>query len=502
MIAYILKALISLVSIALVIRLFGVEIQGLIAFGKMLTAAGYFSLFTLGLNSILIRKIEASGGRNGQKEESYQWLSLISRRAIAIGLLLGFLILAAFSLPASQNAFLLITGLSIVPAQIRESLVALVALSLPFQFFGRIAQASLMGVHDFKAVQAAEVMGSALRLLSILLFWFQGWDSHQLVLIVVGVEVICSLFLGYRLNLIFPLRAWMGVRAAHLKLELKTELEERKASVLLEFLNQLATPYLAMQVLGAAGLGLFDALFKLTKFLKIFFEKIGSSVLPAALASEWRKGQGSWGHPFARACFLMAFLVLPLMGVLMGISNALLRIWLGPLFATYGQELNLGFLAMLPLIFISLQSVVLSSKPEVSQAENKVNIFEDLFGLPLLYLMTAHFGVLGIFLNRLLVAWFGWIPRIYFIVKFYNVPLGQLFMGFRWTAPLSLLTAIILQSLASFSIHWALLFAGALLSLVINWSLIYKFSEAEEKNLVVRILSDFKFFLRKKPSLP
>ena len=98
------NTLISLVSIALVIRLFGIEVQGLVAFGKLLSVGGFFSFFTLGLSAILTRKMKGTMNR-GFNEESRQWLALISRWGFGLGVLVSLMLARGLYFAESEPFF-------------------------------------------------------------------------------------------------------------------------------------------------------------------------------------------------------------------------------------------------------------------------------------------------------------------------------------------------------------------------------------------------------------
>jgi O-antigen/teichoic acid export membrane protein len=496
-IAFAINAVIGFVSVSLAVRLYGIETQGLIAFGKLLTTAGYLSLFSLGLPSILTRKIAHHQGRQ-ESESSLDWIAAGSRLLFFVGLALSLSLLVLFFSDQVRQSFLEVTGFSIVPAAEQANLILVLALTIPVQFVALGSQASLFGAQDFASIRSSEISSSFLNLIFLLAFWWAGVPGEKLVLTVVISETVKSLYMIYRLHRIFPLQRWVLRKFSSLRPELWAEIKVGYSSSIMGFLDTTAAPYVAMRVLGVSGLGVYDSLSKLARVVKTAFGLFNSSILPHAISVEAKKGQTIVSQLFVKASFLVAFFIVPGFAVLMGLSPWILKLWLGSEFSSFWQELNIGYVTVFASIFIGLQGSIFSSRRETIAKMTVINFTENLIGLPLLYWMSLQYGVMGLFLNRLFVTWAGWIPRTWVVVQSYDFKAMNYLKVFRWTVPIGIFLGFTILSLSRVNLHPLLVFLTAGLLLLPAWGIIFFLSSADEKSIVQRTWNEIMILSRLK----
>lgn len=494
--AFGINAVLGFLTVSLIVRAFGLEAQGLVAFSKLFTTSGYLALFCLGLPTIIMRKVAFYRGRNHDQMCS-DWVSLGLAASLLLATPIALLAMALYYVEPVQQVFCQLTGLHLFNTELQGQFILLVMMTIPFQFVGMISQSILFGLQDFAEIRISEIGTTVFNLFAVIVFWFFHWQAERLALTVIFFELARAFYLTFFVLQRFPISKMKLSAVTHLSADFKQELKVSFFSSLMAFLDNNAILYVAAQVLGPAGLGLYDSLSKISRILKTAFGLVTSALMPHAISTEAAKGQGRVVKIYHEMSFIVGFFMIPPITLLVALSPLILKLWLGANFVQYWPLLAVGFLTTLALVLISMQGSFFSSRREVIVDTSIVNFFENLIGLPLLYWMCLVQSVEGLFVNRLLVVWIGLIPRALVVTKHYQYKLMDTVKVFRWSFVVSSLVCIFLMYLYW---HWqsmVLSIISAVLLLALSWVLIYQKSNIAEKALVSKTINEILALLPK-----
>ncbi len=495
--AFGINAVLGFLTVSLIVRAFGLEAQGFIAFSKLFTTSGFLALFCLGLPTVIMRKVAFYRGRNEDSLCS-DWVTLGLMASLFLAAPIALLAMGLYYVEPLQQIFCQITGLHLFNSDLQSKFILLVMVTIPFQFIGMISQSILFGLQDFAEIRISEIGTTVFNLLAVIIFWFFHLQPEQLALTVIFFELARAFYLTFFVLQRFPISKMKFSSLGHLFADFKLEIKVSFFSSLMAFLDNNAILYVAAQVLGPAGLGLYDSLSKISRILKTAFGLVTSALMPHAISTEAAKGQGRVVKVYHDMSFVIGFFMVPPITLLVALSPLILKLWLGSAFVQYWPLLAIGFMTTLALVLISMQGSFFSSRREVIIDSSIVNFFENLIGLPLLYWMCLLQSVEGLFLNRLLVVWIGLIPRTMVVAKHYQYKLTDTLKVFRWSFLVSALVCVFLMYLYWYSQSMLLSLSSAVVLLAISWFIIYRQSSETEKALIVKTVNEVLALLPKK----
>lgn len=485
--AFAINALIGFVTVSLIVRAFGLELQGLVAFAKLFTTTGYLSLFCLGLPSLITRKIAFYHGKE-EFHYSEAWVAIGLRASLFLATPIAILFFCTYTTPFLRNTFIRITGLHIMQPDLRNLFIALILVTIPLQFIGMACQAILLGLQKFGEIRTSEVGTSLLNLSSVIVVWLWKFSPAWLTITVILFELARSAYLSFFVCRRFSFAKLIKIDITPFLSEFKSELKVSFFSSLMAFLDTNAILYVSAQMLGPTGLGLYDTISKISRVIKTAFGLIASALMPYAISSEAAKGKEYVVTLFKNISYAVGIFLLPPLICLTSLSDLILQLWLGKKYSSYAPLLAVAFLTTTGSVWISFQGSLFSSRREVVASTTVVNFLENLIGLPLLYLMCKWFGAAGLFTNRLLIVWSGLIPRSLVFSRFYHFSAWSSLKPFRWSIPLSTLAGLIIY-LVNMHFKTALvLIPIAFFLLLLDWYFIYKLSNLEERKVFEKII--------------
>lgn len=485
--AFAVNALIGFISVSLIVRAFGLELQGLVAFAKLFTTSGYLNLFCLGLPNLIARKV-AFYNEKQEFHYSEAWVAIGLRASLFLATPIAILFLCTYNIPFLKDIFIRVTGLHIIQPDLRNLFIALILVTIPLQFIGMACQAILFGLQQFGEIRISEIGTTLLNLLSVIAIWLLKFSPIWLTITVILFELARSAYLSFFVCRRFSINKLIKIDVSSFLSDFKSELKVSFFSSLMAFLDINAVPYVAAQVLGPAGLGVYDTISKISRLMKTAFGLIASALMPYAISSEASKGKEYVVSLFRDIGYTVGVFLLPTLVCMMSLSGLILQLWLGKKYVSYAPLLVVAFLTTAASVWISLQGSLFSSRREVVASTTIVNFLENLVGLPLLFLMCKWSGVNGLFTNRLLIVWSGLAPRSLVFSRFYHFSALSSLKPFRWSIPLSVLTGLIIYLVNTHFKTAVVLLPVAGFLLLLDWYFIYKLSNLKERNVFEKVI--------------
>lgn len=479
-ISFVLVALVGFLNLSLIVRSFGIETQGLVALANLLSAKGYFAIALLGLPMMVGRKV-AHLKDNHDIQVVQSWIKGSYFLSIVLGLVvsLNFLVLQNF-FPAILNTL----GFGQLPIELKDKAVYFLILTIPLQFISVISQAVLFGQQQFAKIRSSEIISSLFSTVAILIAVGMSANGHVLLFTTFSIEALKSVYLIFWSNQ-GPLR----ISVSHFfnfkfPVGFYKEFKVCSASSGMAFLDNTAPAYFISHFLGLSGLGVFDTLTKASRILKTTFGLLNSSILPHAISKEAKLGGDSVVPMYFNSLTLVSLIIVPLVFCFGPISGGILGVWLGSGFEVYGKEFFLSLIGVVSIIFIGLQGAIFSSRLSVVRKTFWLNLWENILGLPTMIWMIIDFGIFGVFLNRFLVLFFGFIFRSLMICREYKISFRTILKQVQIQFIVAFVALAVMLGVQYSTESLILQLVGAIVMTGISWVVIYLFLPADKKEFV------------------
>lgn len=327
-VAYAFAGVLGLFAVGLIVKSYGVGILGLTVLLRGFLPSGFLGMIDFGVSEITTQMV--ARGRIGDwsvASEKFTIVTLIaSLTGIVSGLLLWFLAAGLAGL------------FKIAPEHLSGFVMALKATSIvvPVAFVGLVAEGALKGFEQYAWLRLTEVGGSVLYVAAIYVcVWRHApyeWIVYSYLATVLAKYVILTAA-TYLLTRDTSLRfAWWGPASRDDVLYRSWLMfNSRIASAAQQPLMPLAIGALY----GPVGVGTFDVLTRLPRFLKTTMSPLYSAILPIAAHIEERTDVRR-GQMLARnGLVLPAAIIIPALVVVALFSPDILRLWIG---AQYSDE--------------------------------------------------------------------------------------------------------------------------------------------------------------------
>lgn len=395
--AFGLSLLIQLATVPLVLGEWGLEGLGLLGVVRLLLPTGLVALFdgAVGLSvSRGVARCRASG-RDAEMRSwivAGMWLAFASGVAVAAALMLageaGVLRFLAAGGPE---------GLSIGDSVAWMMLLA----ATPMLMIGVVAQSALEGMERFPLIRSTDVAIVAGFFLAAWILARTGAGIDRLLVVFIVLQTIRSAVLALAVGVSASRRVadWKPTNGSYRQL-----LRDCRPLYLARLLgtgSQHLPPALIAALLGVAALGLYDAVMRIPRAVKVLSGLTSSAVLPVAVRMTTLGQEGGRTALLVRGGRLAALIALPPLAALAVFAGEVLALWLGETYRAHAVLLRLALCAVALTSLVGILSTVATSELRLVRRMNAFSAAELAFHLgalvPLLrgQGLTAAFGVMA-----------------------------------------------------------------------------------------------------------
>jgi O-antigen/teichoic acid export membrane protein len=321
--AYGLAGVLGLFAVGVIARTYGLAILGLVVLARAFLPSGFLGMIDFGVSETTT--LAVARGRIGDWHAASERVSLLALIAAITGVVSGF-VLWIF---AAQFAALFKVG-----PEHSEAFVAILtftAAALPVAFLGLVAEGILKGFEYYGWLRLTEVSSNLAYVAAVYVIGQQQgefrWLAYAYLVTLVAKYLVLAIVV-HRAARNSSLRwtAWTGSTRQEIAYRCWLMFNSRIGGTL-----QQPVPPLAIGALfGPAGVGNFDLITRLPRFLKATMAPLYSAILPVSTHIDETTDSRRLQILGRSGLVLPAAVVIPLLFVVALFSEDILRIWLGP----------------------------------------------------------------------------------------------------------------------------------------------------------------------------
>ena len=433
----------NLLLVPILISSYGLAAYGVIVLSRLLLPNVALGLFDLGLPNVATRNIAYHLAR-----KEIEKIAEVVSCALLLALLIGSAVMFAFlALDIEDFAHFF----RVEPAQqdgFRMVFLAL-ATALPILFPGVVLQGAIEGWEKFWITRGVEIAVNSFYFAAAVWIVMTDRPFHLValtfILLQVGkafvfAAVVAWLVGSQRRNLLRP-------RLAALR-RMVPEMRVLYANKVIDLVNNEAPALLVAQFIGPAGLGMFDALIRIPRFLRMLVNVLKATVMPVAMRLSAGDTARNMHALILAGTRISAFCMMPLVFNGIVYSDDFLGLWLGPDFAKLGIFLSL---ALVWMMFPGLLGVVtMASVPRLSvlRAINRVGAGEAIIKVSLLLALLPWLGTKAAFIVIAALAAASYLLQLRIVLPAHGIDE----FTWRWMvtkiAVASVLTPVVISTLA------------------------------------------------------
>ena len=367
-IGYFIVAVIGLLLAPLLIVGYGVVGFGMITLARILLPAGGVGIFDFGISEISAQII-ASARETKVWRVANARLILIACLTTALGIFVGALLYIF-----SEN----ITYLLKIPESeqlVFANIIQITGIATPLLFFGLIFEGLIEGQEKYLILRITEIVSTVLYALAVIFGLHMSFDFTWPVYVYLGSQLCKCFFYGIVAWHFLPEtlcgKIDAGVRAY--------VFERGKLLLVSRFLGSIQTqaaPLLIGVFLGPFAVGVYDAISRLPRFLKIALSVVNTTLLPAAMRLEVSGDRGRLNALGAAAVSVLPAIVFPPIATLALFSGDILVFWLGQEFAVYAFWLALFLIIPAFNTVLSCLNSILMVRPQYLLINNKISCIQ------------------------------------------------------------------------------------------------------------------------------
>lgn len=336
-VAYGLAGVLGLFAVGLIAKSYGLAALGVIVLARSFLPSAFLSLFDFGFSEVATQAV--ARGRVGDWAIAGEKLALLTLMAAASGILTGVIIwfsgatlAAVFRIAPDQTAVFV-------------SILKVTALLLPVMYVGLIAEGTLKGFEEYGWLRLTEVGGNVLYVMSVYAAVWSGAPFE-----VVAYSYLAMIFAKYLVLAIAvyafargtPLRsrAWSTQSRDDVLYRCWLMFNNRVTGAL----QQPLVPLAIGAIYGPTGVGTYDLITRLPRFLKATMTPLHSAILPMSTRIEETTDQRRLQLLGRNGLVLPAAIVVPVLVVIGLFSREILRVWVGPQYVDQAPWLTLSLL--------------------------------------------------------------------------------------------------------------------------------------------------------------
>jgi O-antigen/teichoic acid export membrane protein len=419
--AFFLVSLFGLIIIPVIIGAYGITEFGLIMLGRVLLPTGFMAVFDLGIAEIATQAV-ARARANQRWGEASGVLALLMLMAVTVGALVA----PSMFLAAPVLADVLQVG----PA-FRDGFVTLIqwtSVGLSILFPSLVLEGVVKGFEKFPALRMLEV-GTAL-----------AYVLGTLVLVQLGATylAVAYLFLATSLAKVAVLAVYAGRLMVRAPLtwqcwnaQIRRDIGRRSfvlfQAKVLSTLQFQSVPLVISATIGPAGVGIYDMLVRLPRFMKVVLGLLNSVLLPAAARLDERTDRLAMAQRVGRvAAILVPALLAPGILSFAFFSREILLLWIGPEYIDLWPWMTAMFSLPLLQVFLGINQTFTMVDPSVTAALNRLIVVYLIVSFGLAFALAGTFGAPAFILGHSIAGLLIWPFQMRILLVFMGLDIRPL----------------------------------------------------------------------------
>jgi O-antigen/teichoic acid export membrane protein len=368
--AYGVVGALALVSVSIIIRSYGLTAFGLIVLVRSFLPAAFFALIDFGMPENATQAVARARG-GGSWESAGELVSLLLCGALTIGLVAGTTLCLAT--PALSSVF----NVAVDQHAAFYRMMLVTGLALPILFPGIVLEGVIKGFENYAWLRWLEMASTA------------GYVAAVIALASAGAayENIAYAFLASIVARCAVLSIAVWRIAAASQLRFRRWGHETFHTVVYQsrimFLNRLVgvlqsqlQPLLIGVSVGASGVGVYEMLTRLPRFLKSVLGLLSAAILPVSARIEQALDSERM-HRLGRGGFVLpAVIAMPILAALALFAEDVLRLWIGPSVSNYWPWLSAMLLVPAISVLIGPGQVALLVRFEFVRRMTRLFFFQ------------------------------------------------------------------------------------------------------------------------------
>lgn len=343
--AYAMAGVLGLFAVGLIAKSYGLAVLGLIVLSRSFLPTGFLALLDFGVSETATQAV--ARGHVGDWAAAGEKVSLLAVIAAVTGIISGVVLW--------NTAVELASIFRVAPDQTAAfvAILKVTALALPIAFVGLIAEGTLKGFEQYGWLRMTEVGGNVLYVAAVYVMAWNGapfeWIAYAYIAVIVGKYFVLAGIVG-RAAFDTPLRfrPWTAPSRKDVVHRCWLMFHSRIAGTF----QQTLVPLAIGALYGPAGVGTYDLITRLPRFLKTTMAPLHSAILPISTrideATDIRRLQILGRNGLV----LPGAIIVPVLVVAALFSKEILTVWVGAQHADQWPWLALSML--IPAITVLL----------------------------------------------------------------------------------------------------------------------------------------------------
>lgn len=389
-IAFGIAALLGLIVIPVIIRTWGVTEFGLIVLARLLLPTGMMGLLDLGLSEVTTQAV-ARAREHGDWNLASRQLSFL----VILSVLLAVILSGAIWIGAPYLTLIMKVEANHVEkfdAILRYTAVANLILVPALVWEGTVK-----GFERYNLLRIAEVSSTIVYVLSTI--WASGLR--------LPFDVVAYIYLAttlMRAFLVFV--AALTFLGSRVRPSIWTKNDRRELShrcwlfaqgKLIGGIALPVQPFVVGLLFGPTGVGIYDAIVRLSRVSKVVVGLLTSALLPVASRLEERGSASTFQQLGEFGLIILPMFTVPPLVVASVLSPEIMLVWIGPQLAPYALWMGLSFIVPICAQYLAFGNVIFLTRTKIQAKLNYLMICQLL-----VWVVVAYF-TLGLFSERALI---------------------------------------------------------------------------------------------------
>lgn len=379
-------SVISLLIVPFLIAGYGLEKYGLIVLARTLLPAGIMVLFDFGMSESVTKYVAHYDAKKNTKGAS-----MVLKQA---GLLVfAIAVVLATVLILSSEYFTKIFAVNSIAAEEFIAIIFWHSLALLILFPALICESAIKGLERFGVVRSAEIISTIAFAVSVMLMLLFRAPYYYVVYAYLLVYCARSLFYIYYItrtssSIRLSVKGYDREILRQVISHAFTIFQGKSVSVVFNNISHVLIGILY----GLYLVGVYDALMRLPRFVKMIFGLINSAILPASAKLEATGDRDSMQLLLKNGSLFTVSLSLPFVSGLILFSDQIISLWLGIKHIDQAQWLGFFFLWPLIVSISSLGAAMLVARKSALSVLNKITLLQLVLFLSIAVFMGNIFG--------------------------------------------------------------------------------------------------------------
>lgn len=362
-------AVLGLIVIPVIIRTWGVTEFGLIVLARILLPTGMMGLLDFGLSEVTTQAIARAREHRNWRLAGQQ-LSLLTVLAIALAAMLALVIWI--------GAPYLTVALRVDPAHVEKfsQILRYTALANLVLIPALVWEGIIKGFERYNILRLAEVSST------IAYVGLTVWASRAAA----PFEVVVYIYLAS-----IVMRAGLVFIAAFVAVVRKVRLAMWDAPIRRDLLHRCALfaqgkltgglalplqPFLVGLLFGPKGVGIYDAVVRLSRVAKVIIGLVASALLPVASRLDERGNAKAFQRLGEFGLIILPMFTVPALVAAAVLSPQIMQVWIGPQMVPYAFWMGLSFVVPICAQYLVFANVMFLTRTDVQSRLNRLMIYQ------------------------------------------------------------------------------------------------------------------------------